>query len=59
MTMVYQYNYLISGYYPSSCLLFKTQLSSKVLSLPHRKHFKSPLQAQQANAIYMFVMMAY
>jgi peptidoglycan/LPS O-acetylase OafA/YrhL len=30
------YNYHNSGHYPSSCLLFKTQLNSTGLSVPHR-----------------------
>jgi hypothetical protein len=46
-----------SAHYPSSCLLFKTQLNSIGLSVPHRKHNTSPLQAQQVNAIYRFVTM--
>jgi hypothetical protein len=46
-----------SGHYPSSCLLFKTQLNYYIgLSVPHKKHI-SPLQAQQVNAIYGFVTM--
>jgi hypothetical protein len=36
------------------CLLFKTQLNSTGLSVPHRKHITSPLLAQQVNAIYRF-----
>jgi hypothetical protein len=42
-----------------SCLLFETQLNSMDLSVPHRKHFKLPLRAQQVNAINRFVMMVY
>jgi hypothetical protein len=33
-----------SGHYPSSCLLFITQLNSIGLSVPHRKHITSPLR---------------
>jgi hypothetical protein len=44
-----QYNYYNSGYYPSSCLLFKTQLNSIGLSIPQRKHITSPLRAQHVN----------
>jgi hypothetical protein len=54
--MVYEYNYHNSGHYPSSCVLFKTQLNSVSLSIPHRKHIMSPLRAEQLNAIYSFVM---
>jgi hypothetical protein len=53
----YFYNY--SGHYPSSCLLFKTQLNSIGLSVPHRKHITSPLRAQQVNVIYRFMTMVY
>jgi hypothetical protein len=53
------YNYHNSEHYPSSCLLFKTQLNSIDLSVPHRKHITPPLQAQQVNAIYRFVTMLY
>jgi hypothetical protein len=59
VTMVYWYNYHNSGHYPSSCLLFKTQLNSVGLSVPHRKHITTPLRAQQVNAIYRFVTMVY
>jgi hypothetical protein len=59
VTMVYQYNYHNSGHYPSSCLLFKTKLSSTGLSVPHRKHITSPLQTKQVNAIYRFAIMVY
>jgi hypothetical protein len=48
-----------SGHYPSSCLLFKTQLNSVCLSVPNRKHITSPLRAQRVNAIYRFVTMVY
>jgi hypothetical protein len=41
------------------CLLFKTQLNSIVMSVPHRKHITSPLRAQQVNEIYRFVTMVY
>jgi hypothetical protein len=43
-----------SGHFPSSCLLFKTPLNPIGLSVPHRKHIRSPLWAQQVNAIYRF-----
>jgi hypothetical protein len=39
--------------------LFKTQLNSIGLSVPHRKHIMSPLRAQQINVIYRFVTMVY
>jgi hypothetical protein len=55
----FMYNYHKPGYYPSSPLLFKTQLNTISLSLPHRKHITSPLRAQQVNAIYRFVTMVY
>jgi hypothetical protein len=55
VTMVYWCNYHNSGHYSSSCLLFKTQLSSVDFSVPHR----SPLRDQQINAIYRFVTMVY
>jgi hypothetical protein len=29
------------------------------MSVPHSKHITSPLRAQQVNAIYVFVTMAY
>jgi hypothetical protein len=48
-----------SAHYPSSWLLFKTQLNSIGLSVPHRKHIASPLRAQQVNAIYRFVTTVY
>jgi hypothetical protein len=51
--------YLNSGHYPSSCLLFKTQLNSIYLSVPHRKHITSPLRAQQFNAIYRSMTIVY
>jgi hypothetical protein len=47
------------GPYPSYCLIFKTQLNSIGLSVPHRKHITSPLRVQQTNAIYGFVAMVY
>jgi hypothetical protein len=59
VTMVYKYNCHNSGHYPSFCLLFKTQLNSIGLSLPHRKHITSPLRDQQVSAIYRFVTMVY
>jgi hypothetical protein len=37
-------DYRDSGRCPSSCLLFKTQLNSIGLSVPHRIHFMSPLE---------------
>jgi hypothetical protein len=49
------FNYHNSTNYPSSCLLFKTQLNSTGLSLPHRKHITSPLRDQQVNEIHKFV----
>jgi hypothetical protein len=59
VTMVYYYNYRNSRHYPSSCLLFITQLNYIGLSVPHRKHITSPLRAQQVNTIYRFVTMVY
>jgi hypothetical protein len=59
VTMVYYYNYHNSGHYPSSCLLFKTQINSIGLPVPHRKHIMSLLRAQQVKAIYRFVTMVY
>jgi hypothetical protein len=59
LVKLYSYNHHNSGYYPSSCLLFKTQLNSIGLSVPHRKHVTSPLRAQQVNAVYRFVTMVY
>jgi hypothetical protein len=53
------HNYHNSGHYPPSCPLFKTQLNSIRLSVPHMKHSSSPPRAQQVNAIYRFVMMVY
>jgi hypothetical protein len=43
----------------SFLFLFKTQLNSIGLSVPHRKHITSPLRTQQINAIYRFVTMVY
>jgi hypothetical protein len=43
---LYQYNFHNSGHYPSSCFLFKTQLNTIGLSVPHRKHITYPLRAQ-------------
>jgi hypothetical protein len=40
------YNCHNSGHYLSSSLLFKTNLNSTDLSVPHRKHISSPLRAQ-------------
>jgi hypothetical protein len=40
-------------------LLFKTQLNSIGLSVPHRKHITFPLRTQQVNAINSFVTMVY
>jgi hypothetical protein len=48
-----------SGYYPSSWLLFKTQLNSIGLSVPHREHIAPPLQAQQVIGICRFVTMVH
>jgi hypothetical protein len=59
VTMVYCYNYYNSGRHPSSCVLFKTQLNSIAMSVPHMNHITSPLQAQQVNAIYGFLTMVY
>jgi hypothetical protein len=59
VTMAYQYNYHNSGHYPSSCPLFNTELTNKRLSVPNKKHIMSPLRAQQVNAIYRFMTMAY
>jgi hypothetical protein len=59
VTMIYKYSYRNSEYYPSSCLLFKTELNSIGLSVPHRKHITSSLRAQKVNAIYRFVTMVY
>jgi hypothetical protein len=43
----------------SPVFIFNTQLNSTGLSVPHKKFISSPLQAQQVNAIYMFVTMVY
>jgi hypothetical protein len=40
-------------------IVFKTQLNSIGLSVPHRNHITSPLRAQQVNAICRFVTMVY
>jgi hypothetical protein len=40
-------------------VFYLIQLNSIGLSVPHRKHVTSPLQAQQVNAIYRFVTMVY
>jgi hypothetical protein len=53
------YKYHNYGLYPSFCLLFKTQLNSIGLSVPHRIHITSPRPTQQVNAIYRFVTMVY
>jgi hypothetical protein len=42
-----------------SPVLFKTQVNSIDLSVPHSKHITSALRAQQVNAIYRFVTMVY
>jgi hypothetical protein len=48
VTIVYYFNYNNSGHYPSSCFfLFKTQLNSIGLSVPHRRHITSSLRSQQ------------
>jgi hypothetical protein len=52
VTMVYLYNYHNSGHYPSSYLLFKTELNSIGLSVPHRKHIASPLRA---NGLMLYI----
>jgi hypothetical protein len=39
--------------------LFKPQLNSIGLSVPHRKHITSPLRVQQVNAIHRCVTMVY
>jgi hypothetical protein len=44
-----------SGHYPSSYLLFKTQLNCLGLPVPHRKYNTSPLRAQQVHATYRLV----
>jgi hypothetical protein len=54
--MVYYFNYHNSVHYPSSCLLFKTQLNSIGLSVTYTEHITSPLRGQQVCAIYRFVM---
>jgi hypothetical protein len=59
VTMVHYYNYHNSGHYPSSSLLFKTQLNFIGLSVPHRKLIISALRAQQVNAIYRIVTTVY
>jgi hypothetical protein len=59
VTTVYCYNCHNSGHYLLSCVLFKTQLNSKGLSVPHRKHITFPLPAQQVNAIFRFVTTVY
>jgi hypothetical protein len=48
---------LYSRIYLSFCLLFKTQLNSRGMSVPHKKHIMSPLRSQQVKAIYRFVTM--
>jgi hypothetical protein len=45
--------------YVSSCLLFTTNLNSIGLSVTHSKDIRSPLRAQQVNAIHTFVTMVY
>jgi hypothetical protein len=40
-------NYHNSGHSPPTCLLFRTQLNSIGLFVPHRKHITSPLRDQQ------------
>jgi hypothetical protein len=40
-----------------SFILSKTPLNPIGLSVPHRKHIRSPLRVQQLNAIYGFVTM--
>jgi hypothetical protein len=60
------YNYHNSGHYPSSCLLFKTQLNSTQLNSTRLQvclyltgNLTSPLWAQQVNAICRFVAMVH
>jgi hypothetical protein len=53
------YNYRSSGHYPSSYILFETQLNSIGLPVSNKKHITFRLQAQQVNAIYGFVTMVY
>jgi hypothetical protein len=59
VTMVYYCNYYNSAYYPSPCVLFKTQLKSVGLPVPQRKYITSRIRAQQVNAIYRFMTMVY
>jgi hypothetical protein len=51
------------GYQLSICSgtrnLFKTELDSIGLSVPHRKQVTSLLRAQQVNDIYRFMTMVY
>jgi hypothetical protein len=57
--MVYYYKYYKSGHYPSSCLLFKTQLNSIGFSvISHETHYVSAM-SPTVNAIYRFVTMVY
>jgi hypothetical protein len=55
----WQLKYHNSEHYPSPCFLFKIQLNSIVISVPHRKCFTFPLRVQKVNAIYRFVTMVY
>jgi hypothetical protein len=60
VNVIYRFgNYHNCEHYSSSYLLFKTQLNSIGLAVPHRKYGKSPRRAQQVNAIYRFVTMVY
>jgi hypothetical protein len=53
--MVYKYYCHNCGHYPLSCLLFKIDLKSMGLSVPHRKQFTPKLRVPEVNAIYRFV----
>jgi hypothetical protein len=51
---LYCIHYIIDCiHYPLCCLLFKTQLNSTGLSVPHRKHITFPLRAQQINGLWV------
>jgi hypothetical protein len=54
-----QDKYHSSGQYPSSCLLYKSQLNPIGLSVLHKKNITSPLRAQQVNIICTIVTMMY
>jgi hypothetical protein len=59
VTLEHKYNYHNSGHYPSSCILFKNNLNSIGLSVPHRNHISSPLRVHQVNTVCRFVTMVY